>query len=1041
MNKIIEFCIEQKMIVLTFFLILSFFGINSVSKTSVDALPDLSDVQVIVKTDYTGQSADIVEEQITNPLSKGLLAVPNAKTVRGFSYFGTSYVYVIFEDNTDIYWARSRVLEYLQQIKKDLPDNTEPALGVDASGVGWIFQYALTSQNHDLGELKSLQDWYLKQELQSVKGVSEVATVGGFEKNYQIIVDPKKLLFHNLELDYIIAQINKNNSEISGSVVEMAEAEYMVRSKGFLKSVNDIENIPLSIKTETVPLLLKDVATIREGASLRRGIAELNGQGEVVGGIIVMRHGENALKTIENVKEKLTQIEKSLPEGVEITVVYDRSDLIESSIDNLKSKLLEEFLVVAVICFIFLFHVRSTFVAIIVVPLSILISFMIMNHLGVNANIMSLGGISIAVGAVIDGSIVMIENTHKHLEHFEEKNNRQPTETERWKLVKDSSKEVGGAIFSSLLIITVSFLPVFALEAQEGKLFEPLAYTKTLTMLSASILSITLIPILMGYFIRGKILKEDKNILNRFLIKNYKKLLILSLNNPKKVVSFFALLLMSMYYPYSQLGSEFMPELKEGDLMYMPSTFTSISIGKAKELLQQTDQLIKSVPEVKNVFGKIGRAETATDPAPLTMIETSIQLKPKSEWRKGATLESIIEELDNTVQIPGISNAWVQPIKTRIDMLSTGVKTEIGIKLKGSDPKELELLGKKIEDILKEYKGTKSIFSEKSGSGRYIDIQPNIRSLSKYNISISEFQTVIKNAIGGAKISTSIQGDERYDIILRYPKETRDDIEQIKNLPIIKNGSYIPLKSVSDISIKDNPVMFKSENGKLISWVFITPNNDIKTYIKEAGALLDKELKLPMKYSYEFSGQFEYMERVEDKLKTIIPFTILSIFLILIIEIKSFKTSSLILLTLPFSVVGGIWLVYLLDYNLSVAVIVGIIALAGVAAEFGVIMQVYLDKSLKSHTLHDEDDINRALIEGAALRVRPKAMTVLTLFIGLLPIMFGTGTGNEIMQKIAAPMIGGMITAPMLSLFLIPVIYKIIIMKEKNIKPSNQQSV
>ena len=560
MNKIIEFCIEQKMIVLTFFLILSFFGINSVSKTSVDALPDLSDVQVIVKTDYTGQSADIVEEQITNPLSKGLLAVPNAKTVRGFSYFGTSYVYVIFEDNTDIYWARSRVLEYLQQIKKDLPDNTEPALGVDASGVGWIFQYALTSQNHDLGELKSLQDWYLKQELQSVKGVSEVATVGGFEKNYQIIVDPKKLLFHNLELDYIIAQINKNNSEISGSVVEMAEAEYMVRSKGFLKSVNDIENIPLSIKTETVPLLLKDVATIREGASLRRGIAELNGQGEVVGGIIVMRHGENALKTIENVKEKLTQIEKSLPEGVEITVVYDRSDLIESSIDNLKSKLLEEFLVVAVICFIFLFHVRSTFVAIIVVPLSILISFMIMNHLGVNANIMSLGGISIAVGAVIDGSIVMIENTHKHLEHFEEKNNRQPTETERWKLVKDSSKEVGGAIFSSLLIITVSFLPVFALEAQEGKLFEPLAYTKTLTMLSASILSITLIPILMGYFIRGKILKEDKNILNRFLIKNYKKLLILSLNNPKKVVSFFALLLMSMYYPYSQLGSEFMPE-------------------------------------------------------------------------------------------------------------------------------------------------------------------------------------------------------------------------------------------------------------------------------------------------------------------------------------------------------------------------------------------------------------------------------------------------------------------------------------------------
>lgn len=1032
MNKIIEFCIEQKLIVLTIFLMLSFFGVKNISNVSIDALPDLSDVQVIVKTDYTGQSSDIIEEQITNPLSKGLLGVPNAKIVRGFSYFGTSYVYIIFEDKTDIYWARSRVLEYLQQIKNDLPENVESSLGVDSSGVGWIFQYALTSENHDLGELKSLQDWYLKQELQSVKGVSEVATVGGFEKNYQIIINPKKLLSYGLELNYIIEQIKKNNSEISGSVVEMAEAEYMVRSKGFLKSIDDIEKIPLSINTESVPLLLKDIATIREGSSIRRGIAELNGEGEVVGGIIIMRHGENALKTINNVKEKLNKIEKSLPEGVNLKIVYDRSELIESSIDNLKSKLLEEFLVVAAICFIFLFHVRSTLVAIIVVPLSILISFIVMNYLNVNANIMSLGGISIAIGAVIDGSIVMIENTHKHIENFESKYKRIPTEVERWKLVKDSSIEVGGAIFSSLLIITVSFLPVFALEAQEGKLFAPLAYTKTLTMLSASILSVTLIPILMGYFIRGKILKENSNIINRGLVKIYKKLLITSLNNPKKILISFSLILLSAYYPYSKLGSEFMPELQEGDLMYMPSTFTSISVGKAKELLQQTNQLIKTVPEVKNVFGKIGRAETATDPAPLTMIETSIQLKAKSEWREGVTLESIIDELDSTVQIPGISNAWVQPIKTRIDMLSTGVKTEVGIKIKGTDPKELEKIGKNIENILTSYDGTKSIFSEKTGSGRYIDIQPEISNLSKYNISISEFQTIIKNAIGGSKISTSIQGDERYDIILRYPKEIRDDIDKIKNIPIIKDGYYIPLKSLASISIKDNPVMFKSENGKLISWVFITPNNDIKTYIKDAEKLLDENLKLPIKYSYDFSGQFEYMERVEEKLKTIIPFSILSIFLILIIEFKSIKTSSLILLTLPFSVVGGIWLIYLLEYNLSVAVIVGLIALAGVAAEFGVIMQVYLNNALKENKIVTEEDLNNAIIEGAALRIRPKAMTVLTLFIGLLPIMFGTGTGNEIMQKIAAPMIGGMITAPLLSLFLIPILFKMIEKKKYN---------
>jgi Cu(I)/Ag(I) efflux system membrane protein CusA/SilA len=1013
------------------FFILSFYGIANINKTSIDALPDLSDTQVIIKTEYSGQSPDIIEEQITRPLSKGLLAVPKSKTVRGFSYFGTSYIYVIFDDNTDIYWARSRVLEYLQQMKKDLPDNVEPTLGPDASGVGWVFQYILESKNHSLEELKSLQDWYLKQELQSVDGVSEVATVGGFEKNYQIIIDPKKLMFHNLTLNEVISSIQMNNGEISGSVIEMAEAEYMVRSTGFLKSVEDIKKISIKIKENGIPLLLKDVSTIKEGSSNRRNVAEYNGQGEVVGGIVIMRHGENALKTIENIKSKINSIKSSLPEGVILTPVYDRSSLILNSVDNLTGKLFEELIVVALICFVFLFHVRSTLVAVIVVPLSILIAFIIMRHFGITANIMSLGGISIAIGAVIDGSIVMIENTHKHIEKFKLNKNREPNDKERWNIVGDSSKEVGGAIFSSLLIITVSFLPVFSLEAQEGKLFEPLAYTKTLTMLAASILSVTLIPVLMGYFIRGKILPENKNIINNLLIKVYQRVLNFSLDNPKKIIMIFIILGSSVYYPFSKLGTEFMPELDEGDLMYMPSTYTGISIGKAKEFLQQTDQLIKTVPEVKSVFGKIGRAETATDPAPLTMIETTIQLKDKSQWREGFDLNDIIKDLDNTVKIPGVSNAWVQPIKTRIDMLSTGVKTEIGIQLKGEDSKELEKLGIEIENLLKKENSTKSIFSEKIGSGRYIDIQPNFKNLAKYNIPLNEFQSIIKNGVGGAKISTSIQGDERYDIIVRYPRSLRDDLSKLRELPVItKSGNYIPLKSLAEIKIKDKPVMFKSEDGKLISWIFITPKSDVKYYIHNARKILEKELDLPAKYSYKFSGQYEYIERVENKLKMIIPLTVISIFIILMIEFKSFTTSSLIILTLPFSVVGGIWLIYLLNYNLSVAVIIGLIALAGVAAEFGIIMQVYLNNALKEFEIKNEKDLNQALINGAVLRIRPKAMTALTLFIGLMPIMFGDGSGNEIMQKIAAPMIGGMITAPLLSLILIPVLFKMIMKKQ-----------
>lgn len=1027
MKNIIQFCIEKRVIIVLMFIIFSFYGISNLKTTSIDALPDLSDIQVIVKTDFQGQSPDIIEEQITNPLSKGLLSVPKSKTVRGFSYFGTSYVYVIFEDGTDIYWARSRVLEYLQQIKQSLPENVEPVLGPDASGVGWVYQYILTSEDKSLGELKSIQDWYLKQELQSVEGVSEVATIGGFEKNYQIIIHPEKLMFHNITIENIMNAVKKNNGEISGSVVEMAESEYMVRSKGFLKSVSDMENISVKRSDTGIALLLKDVATIREGAKSRRNVADFNGQGEVVGGIIIMRHGENALKTIDNVKTKIKEIENSLPKGVEITPVYDRSELILSSVSNLTQKLVEELVIVALVCFVFLFHVRSTLVAVIVVPLSILISFVIMKYIGVSANIMSLGGVSIAIGAVIDGSIVMIENTHKHIEKFKDKNKREPSGKERWSLVADSSKEVGGAIFSSLLIITVSFLPVFALEAQEGKLFSPLAYTKTLTMLASAILSVTLIPILMGYFIKGNILPENKNVLNNALMRAYKKVLSSSLRFPKIVITLFLVMGCSAYYPYSKLGAEFMPELEEGDLMYMPSTFTGIGIGKAKELLQQTDQLIKTVPEVRTVFGKIGRAETATDPAPLTMIETTIQLKEKSEWREGFTLDDIIEDLDNTVQIPGVSNAWVQPIKTRIDMLSTGVKTKVGIQIKGDDPKELERLGSKISGLLESLDSTRSVFSEKTSSGRYIDIEPNHLNLAKYDISLSEFQTVVKNAIGGSRIATSVQGDERFDIIVRYPISLRDNIEKIKELPVIsKKGNYVPLGSLSEITIKNNAVMYKSEDGKLISWVFITPKNDLKAYISEAQKLLDEKLIMPSKYTYKFSGQYEYMERVESKLKMIIPLTIMSIFIILMIEFKSLTIASLILLTLPFSVVGGLWLIYLLNYNLSVAVIVGLIALAGVAAEFGIIMQVYLNKAIEESEMLTEKHIDDALIKGAALRIRPKAMTVLTLFIGLMPIMFGSGSGNEIMQKIAAPMIGGMITAPLLSLILIPVVFKLI---------------
>ena len=1035
LKKIIEASIRQRLMVLIVTIMITVWGVQELRNTPLDALPDLSDVQVIIKTPFPGQAPKLVEDQITYPLSTAMLAVPGAKTVRGYSFFGDSYVYVIFEDGTDIYWARSRVLEYLNQVGSSLPQGVQPSLGPDASGVGWIFEYALVDRtgNLDLSQLKSLQDWYLKLELQSVPGVSEVATVGGMELSYQIVIEPDKLAIYKLDIAAIKDAISKSNSEAGGSVIEMAEAEYMVRAKGYRQTLDDFREIPLGITSPSgTPLLLKDVATVRKGPSSRRGIAELDGEGEVVGGIIVMRYGENALATIEAVKEKLEQLKAGLPEGVEIIPTYDRSQLIESSVENLFHKVLEEMFVVGLVCMLFLMHARSTLVAVITLPLAILIAFIIMNKMGVNANIMSLGGIAIAIGAVVDGAIVMIENMHKHLEHFEQENNRRPDIKEHWKLVTEASVEVGPALFFSLLIITLSFMPVFALEAQEGRLFSPLAYTKTFAMAAAAVLSITLVPVLMGFFIRGKIPKETSNPISRFLIALYKPSLTLVLKFPKMTLVVALITLMSAWYPMSNLGSEFMPELDEGDLLYMPTALPGISASKAAEILQQTDRLIKTVPEVKRVFGKVGRAETATDPAPLTMLETTIMLKPRDEWREGYTLKDVIDQLQQTVKIPGLTNAWVQPIKTRIDMLSTGIKTPVGIKITGADVNELQQIGTDIEAILSKLPNTKSAYAERVGGGRYIDITPKLDVASRYGMTLTDIQDVVRYAIGGMDIGESVQGAERYPINLRYPRELRDNIEKLRELPVItKTGHYLPLRNLADIEITDGPPMLKSENGRLISWVFVDiEGTSIGEYISQAKSALENELVVPPRYSYDFAGQYEYMQRVDEKLKKVIPMALGVIFILLMMTFGSTIQASMIMFSLPFALVGSTWLLYALDFNMSVAVAVGMIALAGVAAEFGVVMLVYLNNAIKHRKEKGKyeavSDLKEALIEGAVMRIRPKAMTVATIFFGLLPIMWGAGAGNDVMQKIAAPMVGGMVTAPLLSLFVLPALYLLV---------------
>ena len=995
----------------------------------MDALPDLSDVQVIIKTTYPGQAPQVVQDQVTFPLTTAMLSVPGAQTVRGFSFFGDSYVYVIFDEKTDLYWARSRVQEYLSQAANRLPDSATPELGPDATGVGWIYLYALIDKTnkHDISQLRSLQDWFLKFELQTVPGVSEVAAVGGMVKQYQVNVEPDKLRAYGIPLSLIQTAIQQGNQEMGASVVEMAEAEYMVTSTGYIKSVADLEAIPLGVNANGTALQLRDVADIRVGPQMRRGIAELNGEGEVTGGIVIMRYGENAQKTIELVKAKLESLKKGLPEGVEIVPVYDRSNLINNAVDNLTSKLIEELIVVALVCVVFLFHVRSSLVAIITLPLGILTAFIIMYWQGINANIMSLGGIAIAIGAMTDGAIVMIENMHKHME-------KTPlTNENRWEVVAKSASEVGPALFFSLLIITVSFMPVFILEAQEGRMFAPLAYTKTYAMAASAGLAITLVPVLMGYFIRGKVISEQKNPVNRLLVAAYRPLLNWVLKFPKMTLVLAVVVSVIGFYPVNKIGSEFIPPLDEGDLMYMPTTYPGLSVGKAREILQQTDKLIATVPEVKTVFGKVGRAETATDPAPLTMIETFIQLKPKNEWREGMTLEKLKKELDGLVKFPGLTNAWVMPIKTRIDMLATGIKTPVGIKVAGPKLSEIQKIGQQIEVLLKDVQGTASVYSERVAGGRYIKVDINREKAARYSLNISDVQQVVSTAIGGTNVTQTVEGQERYPVNLRYPQAYRDSPEELMLLPIVTpTGQRIALGDVADVFIEDGPPGIKSENARLNGWSFIDIDGvDIGTYVEHAQQVLDKDLILPAGYSITWAGQYEYMQRAKDKLTYVLPLTLAIIIVLLYLNFRSFAEVTIIMATLPLAMIGGVWLMYLEGFNFSVAVGVGFIALAGVAVEIGVIMLVYLNQAYQEKCIEAEQadkplslvQLQQAIIEGAGLRVRPVMMTVATIIIGLLPVLYGTGTGSEVMSRIAAPMVGGMGSAIVLTLLVIPAVY------------------
>ncbi len=1035
--QLIRWSVANRFLVLLATVFVTAWGLWSVGNTPIDALPDLSDVQVIIRTSYPGQAPQIVENQVTYPLATTMLSVPGAKTVRGYSFFGDSFVYVLFEDGTDLYWARSRVLEYLNQVQGRLPSTAKAALGPDATGVGWIYEYALVDKSggHDLGQLRSLQDWFLKYELKSLPNVAEVASIGGMVKQYQVVLDPSRLIAYRITQNKVIEAIRKANQETGGAVLELAEAEYMVRASGYLKSLDDFRAIPLGVNAAGVPVKLGDVATVQIGPEMRRGIAELDGQGEVVGGVVILRSGKNARAAIAAVKAKLTELKQSLPPGVEIVTTYDRSQLIDRAVENLSHKLIEEFIVVAIVCAAFLWHLRSALVAIISLPLGVLIAFIVMRYQGqggIGANIMSLGGIAIAVGAMVDAAVVMIENAHKKLEawHREYPDETLHAET-RWRVITEAAVEVGPALFFSLLIITFSFIPVFTLEAQEGRLFGPLAFTKTYAMAGAAGLAVTLVPVLMGYWIRGRIPGENQNPLNRWLIRLYRPALDAVLRRPRTTLVLAALALLTTLWPLSQLGGEFMPPMNEGDLLYMPSALPGLSAAKAGELLQQTDRMIKTVPEVASVFGKAGRAETATDPAPMEMFETTIQFKPRDQWRLGMTPEKLVDELDRVVKVPGLANIWVPPIRNRIDMLATGIKSPIGVKISGANLAEIDRITQEVERIAKAVPGVSSALAERLTGGRYIDVTIDRGAAARYGLNIADVQMVVASAIGGENIGETVEGLARYPINVRYPRELRDSIDKLRALPILTDsGQQITLGSVATLRVSEGPPMLKSENARPSGWVYVdVRGRDLASTVADLQQAVAKQGTLPPGVSVAYSGQFEYLQRANARLKLVAPATLLIIFVLLYLTFRRFDEAALIMATLPFALVGGIWFLYLLGYNLSVATGVGFIALAGVSAEFGVIMLLYLKQAAAERqdkgaelTVAALDD---AIREGAVLRVRPKAMTVAVILAGLLPILLGSGAGSEVMSRIAAPMVGGMITAPLLSMLVIPAAYRL----------------
>ncbi|MGD2136612.1 MAG: efflux RND transporter permease subunit [Gammaproteobacteria bacterium] len=1038
-RAIIDASLRDKFQVVVATLIIVAAGFWALRNVPLDAIPDLSDVQVIVFTEFPGQAPQVVEDQVTYPLTTAMLAVPGAKVVRGYSFFGFSFVYIIFEDGTDMYWARSRVLEYLNYVGSRLPAGVTPSLGPDATGVGWVYEYALVDRSgrHDLAELRSLQDWYLRYPLQTVPGVAEVASVGGFVKQYQVEVDPNVLLAYDITLEKVRQAIRRSNQDVGGRLVEMAETEYMVRGLGYIQGIEDLAQIPVGVDAMGTPIRLEDVADIHLGPELRRGVAELNGEGEVAGGVVVMRYGENALATIEGVREKLEELKKGLPEGVEIVTVYDRGSLIERAVDNLKEKLIEESIIVSLITILFLLHARSALVAIVSLPIGILMAFIVMHWQGINANIMSLGGIAIAIGAMVDGAIVMIENAHKHLEQRANSKGAPLTQPEHWSAVGEAAQEVGPALFFSLLIITVSFMPVFTLQAQEGRLFTPLAFTKTYAMAGAALLAITLVPVLMGYFIRGRILPEARNPVNRFLHRLHAPALELAIGRRWFTLLLALLLLGGSLYPVMKLGSEFMPPLDEGDILYMPTTNPGLSITKARELLQQTDKILRTFPEVESVFGKVGRAETATDPAPLAMIETTVRLKPKEDWPDpGKTTRELMDEMHQAIRFPGLANSWTMPIKTRIDMLSTGIKSPIGIKVSGPDLKVLERVAVNIEQAVKQLPETLSAFGDKTASGYYLDFDIRREEAARYGLTTGDVQDVIQTAIGGMNITWTVEGLERYPVNLRYPRELRDNLEELKRALIATpTGTQIPLSLVADLHMRRGPPSIKTEGSRPNAWVYVDITTaDIGGYVARAKRIVNEQVDLPAGYTLSWSGQFEYMERAAQRLGIVVPLTLVIIFLLLYLNFRNVTEPLVVMLSIPFGLIGGFWLVYWLGFNLSVAVAVGFIALAGVAAEIGVLVLTFIDHEMarlrrdKSGTARlDAGEILQAVHRGTSERVRPIAMTATAIIGGLLPIMWGSGTGSGVMQRIAAPMVGGMVTVTLLSLLVLPLIYGLVL--------------